>query len=78
MNACGGVYLPHRFSKANGYDNPSVYCDDLYSMFENMQAVLAGHLYVSKPGGERINVRDTLPGTQLAHELMPSTPTHGS
>src|SRR5262249_47751838 len=29
MNACGGGYLPHRFSKQNGYDNPSVYCDDL-------------------------------------------------
>ena len=40
MNACGGGYLPHRFSKTNGYDNPSVYCDDLYAMFENMQTVV--------------------------------------
>jgi uncharacterized protein len=72
MNACGGGYLPHRFSRENGYDNPSVYCDDLYSTFENMQSVLESHLYVSKPGGERINVRDTSPG------IMPSTPTHGS
>jgi uncharacterized protein len=60
MNACGGGYLPHRFSKRNGYDNPSVYCDDLYAMFENMQLVLADHLYVRKPGGERLNVRDAL------------------
>jgi uncharacterized protein len=60
MNACGGGYLPHRFSKKNGYDNPSVYCDDLYSMFENMQSVLESHLYVSKPGGERLNMRDVL------------------
>jgi uncharacterized protein len=58
MNACGGGYLPHRFSKQNNYDNPSVYCDDLYSMLENMQSVLERHLYVSKPGGERVNVRD--------------------
>jgi uncharacterized protein len=78
MNACGGGYLPHRFSKENGYDNPSVYCDDLYSMFENMQSVLESHLYVSKPGGERIDVRETLPSTQLERELMPSAPTHGS
>jgi radical SAM protein with 4Fe4S-binding SPASM domain len=63
MNACGGGYLPHRFSKNNGYDNPSVYCDDLYSMFENMQSVLANHLYVSKPDGERLAVRDALLGT---------------
>jgi uncharacterized protein len=62
MNACGGGYLPHRFSKNNGYDNPSVYCDDLYSMFENMQSVLEGHLYVSKPDGARLGVRDALAG----------------
>ncbi len=60
MNACGGGYLPHRFSRKNGYDNPSVYCDDLYSMFENMQSVLDDHLYVSKPGGERLMLRDAL------------------
>ena len=61
MNACGGGYLPHRFSKHNGYDNPSVYCDDLYAMFENMESVLESQLYVAKPGGERIALRDALP-----------------
>jgi uncharacterized protein len=63
MNACGGGYLPHRYSRKNGYDNPSVYCDDLYAMFENMQSVLERHLYVSKPGGERVNLRDALHAT---------------
>jgi uncharacterized protein len=62
MNACGGGYLPHRFSKSNGYANPSVYCDDLYAMFENMQSVLEQHLYVSKPGGDRVAMRDALAG----------------
>jgi uncharacterized protein len=61
MNACGGGYLPHRFSKKNGYDNPSVYCEDLYAMFENMQSVLEQQVYVSKPGGERLSLRDALP-----------------
>ena len=61
MNACGGGYLPHRFSKKNGYDNPSVYCDDLYAMFENMQSVLEQQLYVSKPGGERLSLQEALP-----------------
>jgi uncharacterized protein len=77
MNACGGGYLPHRFSRKNGYDNPSVYCDDLYSMFENMQSVLEGHLYVSTPDGERISVRDALPGAPQ-REPMPPAPAHGS
>jgi uncharacterized protein len=63
MNACGGGYLPHRFSRKNGYDNPSVYCDDLYAMFEYMQSVLESHLYVSGAGGERRHVRDALART---------------
>jgi uncharacterized protein len=58
MNACGGGYLPHRFSKVNGYDNPSVYCDDLYAMFDNMQTVLENHLYVARPGGARVALRE--------------------
>jgi uncharacterized protein len=58
MGACGGGYLPHRFSRKNGDDNPSVYCDDLYAMFENMESVLEQQLYVSKPDGERLNLRD--------------------
>ena len=58
MSACGGGYLPHRFSRKNGYDNPSVYCDDLYAMFENMESVLEQQLYVSKPDGERLDLRD--------------------
>lgn len=60
MNACGGGYLPHRFSKENGYDNPSVYCDDLYATFEHIQSALESNVYVRKPGGERVKVRDEL------------------
>ena len=26
---CGGGYIPHRYSEANGFLNPSVYCNDL-------------------------------------------------
>jgi uncharacterized protein len=63
MNVCGGGYLPHRFSRRNGYDNPSVYCDDLYAMFENMQSVLGDHLYVNKPTGERIKMQQALRAT---------------
>jgi len=60
MSACGGGYLPHRYSSKNGYDNPSVYCDDLYSMFDYMQSMLQSHLYVSKPGEEPLNLQDAL------------------
>jgi uncharacterized protein len=55
-HACGGGYLPHRFSKENGYDNPSAYCDDLYSMFTYMQAVLEKHVHVNKKNENRMSV----------------------
>ncbi len=29
VDICGGGYLPHRYSTANSFDNPSVYCSDL-------------------------------------------------
>jgi uncharacterized protein len=27
--ACGGGYLPHRWSNEKGYNNPNVYCQDM-------------------------------------------------
>jgi uncharacterized protein len=33
---CGGGYLPHRFSKANGFDNPSVYCRELKQLIDTI------------------------------------------
>ena len=59
MNACGG-YLPHRFSKENGYDNPSVYCDDLYETFEHIASALESQIYIVKPGKERRKLSDAL------------------
>jgi uncharacterized protein len=35
---CGGGYLPHRYRRANGFDNPSVYCDSLYAIIEHARA----------------------------------------
>jgi uncharacterized protein len=60
VNACGGGYLPHRFSKNNGYDNPSVYCDDLYATYEHIGSIIEKHVYISKPGGERLSVSGEL------------------
>jgi len=62
MMACGGGYLPHRFSRENGYDNPSTYCDDLYATYEHIASVLERHVYVVKPGQERFRLSDALAG----------------
>jgi len=29
LEVCGGGYIPHRFREANGFLNPSIYCEDL-------------------------------------------------
>lgn len=34
---CGGGYLPHRYSRANGFDNPSVYCESLYRVIVHVR-----------------------------------------
>ncbi|MCX4906402.1 FxsB family cyclophane-forming radical SAM/SPASM peptide maturase [Streptomyces sp. NBC_00878] len=40
---CGGGYLPHRFSVARGYRNPSVYCADLAYLIRHVQGSLQRH-----------------------------------
>jgi uncharacterized protein len=35
-DVCGGGYYPHRYSAANGFRNPSVYCADLRFLIDHM------------------------------------------
>lgn len=37
LHNCGGGYIPHRYSVANGLVNPSVYCEDLKYLFGNIR-----------------------------------------
>jgi radical SAM/SPASM domain FxsB family protein len=43
VEVCGGGYLPHRFSTARGYRNPSVYCADLEYLIRHVQRSLQQH-----------------------------------
>lgn len=36
-DTCAGGYLPHRFSQARGFDNPSVWCADLLKLFTHLR-----------------------------------------
>jgi uncharacterized protein len=36
-HTCGGGYLPHRYSSARGFDNPSVWCADLLKLFTHLR-----------------------------------------
>ena len=37
---CGGGYLPHRYSRKNGFDNPSVWCNDIIKIIAKMRSYL--------------------------------------
>lgn len=41
---CGGGLYAHRYHADNGYDNPSVYCADLYHLITHIQRRLAADL----------------------------------
>ncbi|MFH9661794.1 FxsB family cyclophane-forming radical SAM/SPASM peptide maturase [Streptomyces sp. NPDC017248] len=43
VEVCGGGYLPHRFSAAQDYLNPSVYCADLEYLIRHVQGSLRQH-----------------------------------
>jgi uncharacterized protein len=38
-DVCGGGYLPHRYRRANLFDNPSVYCRDLWKLITHIISV---------------------------------------
>jgi uncharacterized protein len=50
-SACGGGYLPHRYSSARRYDNPSVYCSDLKQIFAHAWGRIAADIDVVTPAG---------------------------
>ena len=40
VEACGGGFLPHRWSAERGFSNPSVYCADLYKLSAHVNHAL--------------------------------------
>lgn len=36
VKECAGGYFPHRYSEANQFENPSVYCSDLYWLLDRI------------------------------------------
>ncbi|OKH46085.1 radical SAM protein [Phormidium tenue] len=37
---CAGGYLPHRFSREQGFDNPTVWCEDMKLIFAKLRQLL--------------------------------------
>ena len=50
LHVCGGGYLPHRYSSARGFDNPSVYCRDLEKLIRHVGGHLSAALHAADAG----------------------------
>lgn len=58
--ACGGGYLPHRWSPESGYDNPSVYCEDLMELFNHVWDRVADDIMFVDEDGSRTSLDTAL------------------
>jgi uncharacterized protein len=48
---CGGGLYAHRYRAGNGFDNPSVYCPDLYHLITHIRGQVVADLNRLSPGG---------------------------
>jgi uncharacterized protein len=44
VSTCGGGLYTHRFSERNGFDNPSVYCNDLFRLIQHVRSRIEADL----------------------------------
>lgn len=45
QEVCGGGYLPHRYSRANGFNNPSVWCQDILVLLRHIRDTIGAEMY---------------------------------
>jgi len=60
---CGGGFLPHRYSKKNGFNNPSVYCNDLLKLISHIQNAVFEQMPASvleSAGVQKLTYEDAL------------------
>jgi uncharacterized protein len=57
---CGGGHLPNRYSSVNGFDNPSVYCEDLIKLITHVQRQVHEALPAALRGRLELPVADPL------------------
>lgn len=52
VRVCGGGLYAHRYRAGNGFDNPSVYCPDLYRLIVHIRKRVAADLGIVSRGNE--------------------------
>jgi len=53
VGTCGGGYLPHRWSSANDFENPSVYCSDLKKLIFHIRDRVMNRINFDKSSTDR-------------------------
>lgn len=48
VSICGGGYYPHRYSKKNAFNNPSVYCSALFKLITHIEAKVRENLKINE------------------------------
>ncbi|GAA4150333.1 hypothetical protein GCM10022217_03210 [Chryseobacterium ginsenosidimutans] len=74
LEICGGGYLTHRYSSANGFNNPSVYCDDLLRLITHIQNRVIDNLpdeILEATGMQKLTYENAL---QIIEETLPAVP----
>jgi len=69
---CGGGYLPHRYSSKNGFNNPSVYCNDLLKMITHIQNAIIDSMpenLKNETGIQKLTYEDAL---QIIDHTLPT------
>ena len=54
---CAGGYYPTRYGRGRGFDNPSLYCEDLKKLFSHLGATLAAHPQIPEAQRTAIQLR---------------------
>ena len=44
VDICGGGSVPHRFSLENGFNNPTIYCNEMFALIEHAQKKITDSL----------------------------------
>jgi uncharacterized protein len=57
---CGGGYLPTRYRRGNGFDNPSYFCADMKQFFTHIGRWLVGRKEVEPDAAAEIRTRLTV------------------